>query len=331
MKALFNRMIRTLAKAASLTAAAAVLAPAMFAAAAPLNPQIIPAGTTWLVHADFDALAKTSLWHTFQHALKHNRRLRAAIDEIQVITGTNITADLNDVTLFGSSFSPDAPVLVLHGVTDKAKLINALKLNTHYSKSTYGAYTIRAWRSKGQPMFGAYYDAKTIVVAHSQPALETELNMLNGKGPALQESSALISGLHEGLVLYVSGKNLWKLHVAGKAQSPLLASLRAACIGIGEKDNNLDIRAVLTAKTRHDAMLMQTSLDGLRSMAELAAQNNAHNRKAQLVGEAVAGVSTQVRGRTLRVDWPIALDLIRQAVKLRMHHDESPAAQNSGK
>ena len=129
----------------------------------------------------------------------------------------------------------------------------------------------------------------------------------------------------------MSGKNLWKLHAAGKAQSPLLASLRAACIGIGEQDNNLDIRAVLTAKTRHDAMLMQTSLDGLRSMAELAAQNNAHNRKAQLVGEAVAGVSTQVRGRTLRVDWPIALDLIRQAVKLRMHHDESPAAQNSGK
>ncbi|NNM86054.1 MAG: hypothetical protein HKL96_09910 [Phycisphaerales bacterium] len=331
MKALFKRMVGTLTKAAGFTAAVIAFTPAMFATAAPLSPQIIPASTTWLVHADFDALAKTSLWHTVQHTLKHNRRLQAAINEIQLITGTDITTDLNDVTLFGSSFSPGAPVLVLHGTTDKAKLINALKLNAHYSKCTFGAYTIRSWQSKGQPMFGAYYDAKTIVIAHSQSALETELNMLNGKGPALQESSALMSGLHEGLMVYVSGKDLWKLHLTGKAQSPLLACLRAACIGIGEHENNLDIRALLTAKTRRDAMLMQTSLDGLRSMAELAAQNNADGSKARLVGEAVTSVSTQVRGRTLRVDWPIAFDLVRQAVNLTMHPGGSPAEQSSGK
>jgi hypothetical protein len=310
-------------------AAASVLMSFLFSAVAPASPfdlKTVPADAKWVIHLDMDAARDTRVWGIFKSHLDNDPNFQGTVAQVSTITGMQFPQDLHDVTLFGQSAEEEAGVVIVHAKIDKDKTMNALQMNPAYGSQAFGDYQVITWEDKGKKMFGAFHDEGTVIIGRSAENIEGVLQAMDGKTPSIEAGSVLAAGVKPQLLAYVAAKDLPELKKAGQAQSPIIADLEHAWIGLTEQGDDAVLEANITAKSADAAEQMHSVLNGLKAMVTLAANSDNPDPNPKRLATALTRSKLTTEDQTVKIDWPISLDLIQQFLDQAARHKPAASA-----
>ncbi len=303
-----------------------VLAPLSRAGAEPLDAKQVPADAKWVIHLDMDGVMASPLGNLITKKIEQTPRAQAAIKEVEIITGLTYPQGLHDVTLYGQNFTPDAGVIVVHATTDHSKIMNALQLNPAYASTPYGSYEVYTWADKGKTMHGSFHGDSLIVMSQSEKSVESALDLLDGKGAGLKTGSNLLAGVGKGTLFYIGAEGLTALQQEHHVKSPLLAQVDTGWISCDLQDKNVVLHGAIVVATAEAAQQMCTSLEGIKAMVTLAGSAEDADPKAKIAADAIKNVTPKAQDKTLTVEWPISLDLVRSGLENMGRHPATRAA-----
>jgi len=287
------------------------LLPLSRAGAQPFDAREVPADAKWVLHLDMDAVQASKVGAMLTAKLDKDPRAQAGLNEVQILSGMKIPQDLHDVTIYGKDFTPEGGVVLIHAVTDQAKVVNALKLNPTYASATYGAYEVHTWTDKGKTMHGSYHGAGLILISQSESNLQTALDVLDHKGDAVAPNSPLVAGANKGDLLYLAGTGLTELKPAKEPKSPVLAQVEGAVIAVREQGPNLLAHGTITASALEAAEQIRASLEGIKAIVTLSASGENADAKAKSTAEALQNFTIKAQDKVLTLDWPLSLEMVR--------------------
>lgn len=320
--------MRWISKAALAGLMTVFFAPA-FVQAAPFDSKLVPADAKWVLHVDMDAARGTRTWDTIKEHLEHDANYQSKLAEVKTLTGMQFPQDLHDVTLFGASAQEEAGVVLIHAKIDKEKTMTALQLNSAYGSQPFGEYQVVTWDDKGKKMFGAFHDESTVIIGRSAENIQGALKTMDAKAPSIETGSALTAGGKPQLLLYVAAKGLPELKQNGQPRSPIIADLENAWISLSEKGEDALLQASVMSKTAEAAEQMRTALEGIKAMVTLSANSDNPDPNAKNAATALTTLKASTENRTMKIDWPISLDLVREIVDQGASQHKSATAPKS--
>ena len=126
---------------------------------------------------------------------------QAKIDGLKELLGSDLTADIYGLTVFGSDSDEANATALIHGRFDRQKLLALLALNSAYSESTHGDKTLYHWidDKRGKDQVGAFAAENLIVISQREGVVKTALDIMGGKGESLAvNKNASLYALTEG-------------------------------------------------------------------------------------------------------------------------------------
>jgi hypothetical protein len=298
----------------AVVASMSALLPAV-ASADPFDAKRVPADSKWLLHADVDAARGTKIWDMLNQKLTQDPSYASKVEEVAQFTGMHFPEDFHDVTLFGKSAADDAGVVVIHGKMDRDKTMATLQANPSYGTTSYANYQILNWDDKGIKNFGAFHDGDLAIIGRSAAIVENSLDTLDGKGASLKADSALAVGAQAKVLLYGAARDLASLKKDNQPQSPVAQQIETVWVSLSEKENTALVQANVVALTPDAAAQMQATLDGVRAMVNLASGGDNADPNAKAAAAALATLTAKLTDRTIHVEWPIPLDIIKGLVE----------------
>lgn len=242
-----------------------------------LNTAQVPSSSKWVFHVDFDALRAGTFGQLALAEIQteHQEKLDAA----RQLFGTDLTKDMNSVTLHGPDKDQTHAAAVFQGKFDQDKLLSLLILNDAYSKSDYDGYTLHHWIDDKQKkdQVGVFAREDTIVIAQSAETVAVALDAINGKTDTLasqpDSSLAQLCQKQENAILTAAATDLSELtkndqHAAVLKNSKLLAVL------VSEDSGNMKLKTRLEADTVESATQIETVLRGMIAFGALSAAEN---------------------------------------------------------
>lgn len=290
------------------------LAVAMVAAAAalgaPLNERDVAADARWVVHADLANLKATSLGAHLLQTLQEEpaeRKLAA----IQAVFRFDPRRDLDAVTMYGQDQNGDDGVALLRGAFDQNHVLTLLRANDNYEAAAHGAHTVHSWvdqkASGAVRMYGAFYDARTVVVGRSGAKVAAALDVLDGGAPSLAGSGQVVAGQEPA----VNGFFFVVVDLAAMAgarpEAAILKGARAASMEFTETAGQVLASLTVNAQDAQTAAQIQSAAQGMLALAALnQEQNPALAQLAQSIGvvlQDTAVVATLRQPAAQVVEW----------------------------
>jgi hypothetical protein len=327
-----NRRVRTLRAwniLACLRFAAAccvVLTVFRAASAAPPDFAQVPADSVWIVHADFDALNKSTVYQKLSAAaLSKWKPLAAHLAKVNRQLGMNLTKDLHGMTVCGPSLAEPKASLIMHADWDPQVFRQKLALAPSHEASTVGQYEIHrfARQDEGQlrTVAGACWRPGTFIFSHSPSEVQAGLEVLDGKKPHLADgasgkSSALAADVPTGTVFMA------RMVMAGgklPVESPVLKQTDEIDLACGENSGECFARAKLVAKTAEDAAQVKKAVDGILVIVRLHAAGDAKALKA------LDHLAVSVDGRTVQVDFRVTAADLATVLEKAIQEIEQPS------
>ena len=208
--------------------------------------------------------------------------------------------------------------------------MTALQLNPAYGSQPFGEYQVVTWDDKGKKMFGAFHDESTVIIGRSSENVEGALKTIDAKAPSIETGSALAAGGKPQVLLYVAAKDLPELKQNGQPRSPIVADLENAWISLSEKGEDALLQASVMSKTAEAAEQMKSALEGIKAMVSLSANSDNPDPNAKNAAIALTRLKATTDNRTMNIDWPISLDLVRPIVDQVTRQKSAPPAPHPG-
>jgi hypothetical protein len=284
----------------SLLFVAVGMAIARSAFSAPVDFAHTPADAVWIVHADFDALRKSTTWQkVFDRAIARWKPLAGQLAKVNSELGMDIAKDLHGMTVFGPKLSAGSALLVMRADWDPQTFRQKLALAPDHSVSSAGRYEIHRFSRKDQGQLrsvaGACWQPGTFVFGQSASDVQLGLDVLDGRRPRLAGSgSPLADEAPAGTVF------LARMTAAGDllpVESPLLKQAEQIELACGEKGGECFARGKLVVKTAEGARQIKPAIDGLLALTRLSVAGDAAAVKL------LDRVAVRVDGRTVRLDF----------------------------
>lgn len=239
--------------------------------AGPLEHKQIPAGSAWLAHFDFESFRSSQLGQLVINEI--NLKHQEQIDNLQGLLGSNLLTDIDSLTLYGSDADEKNAVSLIEGRFDKQKLLAFLKLNPAYSEVAHERFTLYKWfddkRQKEQ--IGTFADDNRIVIAQTQPVLETAINVLAGKEPSLADRAKLplfsLSQAPKEAFIVAAAEGLSQL--AGQEHAAILQNSNFLIFITSEQDGVLKVHLQLESETEESAVQIEQVVRGMLAFATL--------------------------------------------------------------
>jgi len=283
-------------KRAGLMAAAVLAAGTAWAGA--FDAARVPAGATWVVHADLSALRPTPMGQFLVNELGSGvagNKLAA----FAAIFGFDPLKDLQTITLCGKSKDPTQSVVMVAGAFDKDRLVTLLEANDTYESQPFGAYTIHSWVDEKKPaegrQYGCVHPSGTLVISHGREMIEETLQVLDGKRPSLDAGKVFGAELLSAAPFFMAGANA----MGGADGAPSAAVLKqadAAQLSLSEQGTDLVLRARLTARDGQGANNMLAVAQGMIAVAMLGQEKN------PALAQLAQAAQVRLDGKTVRVD-----------------------------
>jgi hypothetical protein len=282
------------------------------AMADPFDSKQIPADSKWLLHVDVDAARGSKIWDMLNDKLSQNPDYTAKVQEVEQISAMRFPEDVHDVTFFGNTSGDDAGVVIIHGKMDRDKTISSLQAIPSFASQSYGNYQVLNWDDNGKKIYGAFHDGDLTVIGRSAAVVENALDTVDGKVASLKPDSAMAGGAAAGKALvYAAARDLASLKKENQPQSPMVQQIDTAWISLSESENNAVLQANVLALTPETASQMKSTLQGVQAMVNLAANGDNADTHAKNIAAALSTLDVTMQDRTLRLQWPISLDSIK--------------------
>jgi hypothetical protein len=277
------------------------------ASAAPPDFTRVPADAVWVVHSDFDALHKSTVYQKLSAmALSKWKPLAAHLAKINRQLGMDLAKDLHGMTVSGPSLSEPKALLVMHADWDPQTFRQKLALAPSHEVSNAGQYEIHrfARQDEGQlrSVAGACWRPGTFIFSQTPGDVQAGLDLLDGRKPHLashgsSKISVLAADVLPGTVfvarMVISGGKL-------PVESPVLKQAEQIDLACGENAGECFAHAKLLAKSADDADQIKKAVDGILVIVKLHVAGNAK------AGKLLDRLAVSVDGRTVQVDFRVA-------------------------
>ncbi len=261
----------------------------------------------WIVHADFDALHKSTLYQKLSAAaLARWKPLAARLTKVNRQLGMDVTKDVHGMTVFGPTLAEPKAMLVMRADWDLQTFRQRLALAQSHAVSTFGQYEIHRFtrQDEGQlrTVAGACWRPGTFLFGQTPGDVQMGLNVLDGRRPHLAghlsgHNSALAADVPPGTVLVA------RMVMSGEArpvESPVLKQTDEIDLSCGENAGECFAHARLLAKTPEAAEQVKKAVDGILVIVKLQASKDAD------AGKLLDRLTVCVDGRTVQADFRVA-------------------------
>lgn len=321
----------------TLLAMGAVLALALAssASASSFEARNIPADAKWLMHFDVDSFRETKLAEHIRRERLDDPQVKRWFDWVEERYGINLCEDLHGMTFYGSSYEPHRGVVLLFGNYDREKTTAVIKDEPGYKTSEYGDYTLHTWSVKKDPKdqaqqqqdaqadathkrypstMAAAFHERGVVIASSPDAVKHALDVIDGKEPALEDSSPLLGARPPGTVFYGAAIDLESLkeHGDGMPQFAILRQGEFVNVALGQHEGNAFYRVRFEARSPEVAQQIGKILEGFEAMLALQGENN------ETLASVAEGLKWKVDDATVSINWKAKSDDVVELAKERM-------------
>jgi hypothetical protein len=284
----------------------------------------IPADTAWIVHVDFDALHKSTVYQKVSTAaLAGWKPLADRLAKINRQLGMDVAKDLHGMTVFASTLAEPKPLLLMQADWDPQTFRQRLALAPSHAVSTAGQYEIHRFvrKDEGQlrSLAGTCWRPGTFLFGQTPEDVQRALEVLDGRRPHLAgHDSALAADISPGTVLtarmVLSGEKL-------PVESPLLKKTEQIDLACGENSGECFARARLLAKTAEAAVQVKKAAEGILAIVKLNVPGESSAAKM------LDRLAIRVDGRTVLVDFRIPSTELTTALEKAMRKGEAAGAK----
>jgi len=282
--------------------------------------QIVPADVApnakWVLHLDVEKLLAGQVGR-YALSLAKEQGVAEKLQEFVRAFGFDPKKDLSSVTIYGSDYEPASGVAIFKGKFDREKLLTLLDANEGHQQSPHGERTIHRWtqkpRGKGDDgvRYGAFHSDGTVVISRSKKAVETALDVLDGK----VAGKARIVPEAKGAFFVAAGEDLPAPKRADHG-AMIASRVASAVIRIGEDGDNTVLDADLTAKTAEDGQRIRQMTQGIVAFAAMSAeQAQQQGRPAPLWAPLLGGVEIGGSDKAVQVRVSVKTATLVQAAE----------------
>ena len=321
--------MRTKLKNVAMVAVAAMLLAGGRARATPPDPKYVPADAKWLVHVDVDRLAKTQTYEILmQQAEREEGNVREKLAKVGEALGTRFPDDLHGVTLIGRGFDPKSALLVVRGKFDKDRLLGMAKSMPGYSSVMHGEVEVSTWAGakQAESVSGAFLGDDVLVLGRTPTDVRRMLDLAAGREKPAPADGLLAGAVTAdapdgtGIMAYLAGDGLAELQRKYPV-SPLLAQVSSARLALGERGDDLTLKAVLNVTSPDIAKQVKGALEGFKALMGLAALDDSGDVQAKAVAEIAQRATVSAEGSTVTLNWPMPVARVRELVQ---HDNDKP-------
>jgi hypothetical protein len=292
----------------------------------PFDPAGVPADARYVIHLDMDAARPTQLWDAIDDRLVGNEAFGAKMGQFEMGSGMHFPRDLHDVTVYGRAAGDAAAVVVVHAKMSREQLMAALQFANNYSSDLFGQYEIASWDDDNRPLFAAFHDGATLVIARDEDNVKSALDVMDGKAPRLAPGDALAAGAKQPALLYVAATDLPSLTPPGARPNPVLKQVDHGWLAVTERPasttrpttapavHDVALGVTLTAKSPDAAQQLQASAAGLKAMVGFAAMSDTAAPQVKFAAAALRTLTLTQAGNTISADVSVGVDQLEQAM-----------------
>ncbi|MGA2068901.1 MAG: hypothetical protein ABSG86_28360 [Thermoguttaceae bacterium] len=295
------------------------------AKAAPLDIKQVPAGATWVVHVDVDAIRASAVVQKAyaQCVEKHKDAVEKGLAKARQHLGMDPVKDLHGITLYGPKLGEHKGVMIVWADVDQKVLTEKFDKVPEHKMTPYGKYQVGSVTHKGKmgqhTVAGAFWKPGATVVASSVEEVEAALDTLDGKKPAL-EARGLLAHPPAGatLVARVTGIADAKL----PCKSPLPKQIESFRLAMGENQGQSFLSVKVTTKTPETAQQIEKIVEGGKALAGLRHMGDAAASK--IIDQFKVSVSDKTVAVEFKAPATDVWDHVQKVIKdiKEMHHHQ---------
>lgn len=316
-------------------AAAMVLGLSLGARGSGVDPRYIPADAKWVIHVDVDALAKSKLWSMLAvdydgvlnggnltvsvrqegtPAGLTSKRVKAVADAL----GMQLPGDVHGITLVGRSFDEEGVMLLVKANVEHDRLIGMAKLIPGYKSAKFSGVDVMSL-GDDDDVSGAFLADDVLVLARETEGVRRAIkSAATDKEKAEVAISPLLAGSvvggdGAGISVYVAAEGLEELQ-EDEDLSPILAPVKRVNATIGERGEDLVLKATLLVKDGESARQVRGALEGIRAMVTLAGMDG-KDAEARVIANLATRATLSTDDTTVKVDWPVSLKTLAGMVE----------------
>lgn len=272
------------------------------------TPQKLPATAQWVVHVDMEAVLATQMGKGLLDLVTAEGSPVPPEDVKKIQEVWTWLGKVQSVTIFGSGFTPDQPVLLARLTYDRAEIEKMAHITADNARTAYGKHEIITLpgREGQRGGFGCFYNADTIVAGASLDRVKEAIDVLDGRGKAMTSAQPLRAMLvpAEGSCVLAAATGFNKMLKAmaeskakaagqdatGKdagAHAAVLTKCTSARFEAGEAKGtagkNVFATLEMTMETAEDAENVSLALQGVRAFALMHLKEQETKEAAELI------------------------------------------------
>ncbi|MHC5083513.1 MAG: hypothetical protein ACYTET_06195 [Planctomycetota bacterium] len=246
-----------------------------FSVAAPLNYKHVSGQARWAFHVDFEAFRGSEMGQLVQTSMQETYQDK--INAMAQLLGTDLTQDLNGITVYGQTGSHENAAALFDGTFDQNKLLSLLVLNGAYSKSIYNDHTLHHWvdESRQRNQVGTFATDSLIIIAETEDSVKGALDVLSGKQKTLaDENQTLLERLNKApdqAIMVMAAEGLSEL-TNGNPHAAVLKNSDVMAAVIAEENGNMKLQVDLEAETPEAAVQIEQVLLGMKAFMMLGSE-----------------------------------------------------------
>jgi hypothetical protein len=303
------------------------------AIAGPLDKTRVDATAKWLVHADVEAvMASRAGRFIAEHRAEFDLE---PIEEFRKKTGVDAFKDIKDVTVYGTTDSPDEAVAVIHGTAKLEAAVDALMgEDKTVEKVQLGGRAVYKWVEDGTARFGYLKvvggEGRAFLVSQKADHLERALKVMDGGEASLATVKAgpLAGSPRKGAMVYLA---VSELGAVGEDAPKVLQNAKEVRAEFGEDEGGLYGELKLKAGAAEDVRNMADFGRGLLALGRMASSGDPELKDFAKV---IDGVKIDVSGTELTASFRIGKELLDAAlseIKDHQKREAQPAIEKTSK
>jgi len=302
------------------------------AKAAPLDVKQVPAGATWVVHVDVDAIrASTVVQKAYaQCREKHKDAVEKALAKVREHAGLDLEKDLHGITLFGPKLGEHKGAMIVWATVDQKVISERVKKAPDFKVTAYGPYQVASWTHKGKmgqhPAAGAFWKSEATVLSDSPECVQLALDVLDGKKPAL-EAKGLLAHPPAGATVVAHATGIADAKLPAKC--PVPKQIESVGLVMGESEGQSFLRVRVVTKTPEVAGQIKAIVEGGKALAQLRHLGDAAATKIiDQLKVSVSDKTVTVGFKAPAADvWDHIQKVIKEIKAMHGHHAKKPAGK----
>lgn len=286
--------------------------------AGPLEPRLVAADATWVIHVDVESAFASSLGRM---ALA-DPEIAAGLAEARAKLGLD-ARDIKGITLWGAKSEGEDAVVVVHATAAVDDVVAKVRGEKGFEVGDADGYEVMSWTHEGKTAYGhvrrtRHGDDRIVFITHRRADLVRSLCVADGEEASAASPDAIIRDQPgPGVIVFVAVPELAAVAPDGMAAlaPPILGKVVGMRFEAGERDATLFAQGTVTTATSEDAMTVCQAAQGGIALCKLLASGEPEGAELAKLADAVQ-VSATERTVTFRISGSAA-DVARAIEKAR--------------